>query len=73
MLKHLAGLGLKPRDYFQIVNSWLFAIIGGVILVRTWAAGGQVPAYVMGGAFLAYGIYRIRLIRGQLALRSKQR
>lgn len=68
-----SGLGLGPRDYFQMLTTGLFICIGGLILARSAFAHGPFQAYLVGALFVAFGVYRVRLIRGQLALRARSR
>ncbi len=50
------------RNYLEIASSVLFFILGAVILIRSVAETGLVMGVVVGGAFLAYGSYRLRCI-----------
>jgi len=53
---------LSARNYFEIVTSFLFFLLGLVILVRSIAQTGLILGMGVGAAFLAYGIYRLRFL-----------
>lgn len=61
------------RDIFQILVGVLSLAFGVVILARTLPQGVYLPALVSGGAFLAFGMYRLWLawVGWQLYLASK--
>jgi hypothetical protein len=46
------------RDGVQILLGLVMIPLGAVILGRTWMEGAFVPAVLIGGAFIAFGIYR---------------
>ena len=49
---------LKTIDYYQIIISALMIIFGIIILSRSMNLGIAIPQILVGGAFLAFGIYR---------------
>jgi len=53
---------LRAIDYFKILTTALMIVLGGLILIRSGMRGAPVGGYVMGVAFLAYGLYRSKLI-----------
>jgi len=53
---------LRPIDRFQVVTTALFIGLGIAIVVRAALLRAPVLAYVIGGAFAAYGLYRARFI-----------
>ncbi len=53
---------LSARNYFEIVTSFLFFFLGLVILVRSIAETGLILGMGVGAAFLAYGIFRLRVL-----------
>jgi hypothetical protein len=64
-------MSLSFRDKMQAVNTFLMAVLGCAIIVRTAAAAGPPQAYLMGAMFLAYAGYRARhIIRALRAGRS---
>jgi hypothetical protein len=63
---------LHPLEKFQIVTTGLFVVVGLLILARSFALGAPWPAYLLGVIFLAYGLYRRRLIRQTLDRRNSR-
>jgi hypothetical protein len=57
---------LRPIDRFQIVTTGLFIALGVVIVVRAGIRAAPWSSYLVGSLFVAYGLYRIRLIRRSL-------
>jgi hypothetical protein len=53
---------LTKRNYFEIISSFLFCILGLVILIRSLLETGFILGLGVGAAFLAYGIFRLRYI-----------
>jgi Na+/H+ antiporter NhaD/arsenite permease-like protein len=53
---------LSARNYFEIVTSFLFFFLGLVILVRSITETGLILGMGVGAAFLAYGIFRLRIL-----------
>ncbi len=49
-------------EYFKAFNSFLFIILGGVIILHSLFSVPTVPAVLAGGSFLGFGIYRIRFV-----------
>ncbi len=68
----LKGRQLPPpqkftlRDVLQILLGIIMVPLGLVILYRTWAAGAILPAILIGGAFIAFGIYRTLFAYGRI-------
>lgn len=54
--------GLRPVDRFQIITTGLILVLGATILVRAALRGAPLDSYGLGGAFVAYGLYRVRLV-----------
>ena len=63
---------LHPLEKFQIVTTGLFVVVGLLILARSFALGASWPAYLLGVVFVAYGLYRRRLIRQTLDRRNSR-
>jgi uncharacterized membrane protein HdeD (DUF308 family) len=57
-----ADYRISAKDYYQILSSALFIIIGITILVRSLQNSIVVIALLMGGGFLALGVYRLRFV-----------
>jgi hypothetical protein len=53
---------LSARNYFEVMSSLLFSILGLIILIRSIAETGLILGIGVGAAFLAYGIFRLRHI-----------
>jgi hypothetical protein len=53
---------LSARNYFEIVTSFLFFFLGAVILLRSITETGLILGMGVGTAFLAYGIFRLRIL-----------
>ena len=53
-------------DGVQILLGIIMTPLGAVILIRTWSAGAPVPATLIGGAFIAFGIYRTLFAWGRI-------
>ncbi len=53
---------ISRTDYYQIITSALMAIIGMTILSRSLSAGITLVSLLVGGGFLALGIYRLRFV-----------
>ena len=53
---------LSRRNYFEIIASFLFLILGLMILIRSLLETGFILGMGVGAAFLAYGIFRLRYI-----------
>jgi hypothetical protein len=51
------------RNHMEVAFSALFFLLGIVILIRSVAETGLVMGIVIGGAFLAYGSYRLRCVQ----------
>ncbi len=50
------------RNTMEIAFSLLFFALGMVILIRSIAETGLILGIFVGGAFLAFGVYRLRFI-----------
>lgn len=57
-----APLKLSARNYFEIATSLLFFFLGLVILIRSINETGQMLGVGVGGAFMAYGVFRLKHI-----------
>ena len=53
---------LSVRNYFEIVTSLLFLMLGSTILIRSISETGLVLGMGVGAAFLGFGIFRCRYI-----------
>ena len=62
--------GLSWRDRIQLVNSVLFCVVGGILILRFARGPAPWAAMVLGGLFLAFGAYRLGLARRELRKRS---
>jgi hypothetical protein len=65
------ALALSFRDVVQIVYTFLFVILGAIILVRAHRLGGSVPGIAVGGGLVAFGLYRLRFIIGYYLRRRR--
>ncbi len=54
------------QDVLQIIVGLLAIPLGAVILVRAWMLGGYLPAVLVGGAFLGFGVYRTLFAIGRI-------
>ncbi len=54
--------GGSARNYFEIAVTFLFIILGGIILVRSIRETGLFLGCVMGAAFLGYGAWRLKYV-----------
>ena len=64
--------GLSWRDRIQLVNSVLFCLLGGVLIVRFVRGPAPWAALLLGGLFLAFGVYRLTLARRELRKRNHE-
>ena len=64
--------GLSWRDRIQLVNSVLFCLVGGILIVRFFRGPAPWVALLLGGLFLAFGIYRLALARRELRKRNRE-
>jgi len=55
-------LKLSKRNYFEIVTSFLFFVLGLVIFIRSLRETGFILGMGVGVAFFAYGVFRLRYI-----------
>lgn len=53
---------LRFLDRFQIVTTFLFILLGGLILIRAALRAAPAFSFVIGAVFLAYGVYRARFV-----------
>lgn len=53
---------LSLRNHFEIITSFLFFTLGLTILIRSITETGLILGMGVGGAFLAYGVFRLRYI-----------
>jgi uncharacterized membrane protein HdeD (DUF308 family) len=54
------------KDALQILLGVLMIPLGALIFVRTWQLGAILPAILIGGAFLCFGVYRTLFAWGRL-------
>lgn len=52
--------GFSLRDRIFIIHTCLFILVGVAILIRSALGGLTLLAVVVGGGFLAFGVYRLR-------------
>ena len=64
--------GLSWRDRIQLVNSVLFCLLGGILIVRFIRGSAPWAALLLGGLFLAFGVYRLALARRELRKRNRE-
>ena len=64
--------GLSWRDRIQLVNSVLFCILGGILIARFVRGPAPWAALLLGGLFLAFGVYRLALARRELRKRNHE-
>lgn len=62
MLPEIPPEKLSFRGYFEIAASLLFFLLGLIILVRSLGETRLILGIAVGGAFLAYGVFRLRYI-----------
>ena len=62
--------GLSWRDRMKLVNSLLFCLVGGILIARYVRGPAPWVALLLGGLFLAFGLYRLALARRELRKRS---
>ncbi|GEM_PF-879185 len=55
---------LSFSDVVQIVYTFLFLILGVIILFRVIRLGGGPIGLGVGGGFVAFGLYRLRFLIG---------
>jgi hypothetical protein len=53
---------LCRSDYYQIVTSTLMLILGAVILIRSVSQNITIMTFLVGGGFLALGVYRLSFV-----------
>ena len=53
---------LSARNYFEIISSILFLVLGLIILIRSISETGLILGMGVGAAFLGYGFFRFRYI-----------
>jgi uncharacterized membrane protein HdeD (DUF308 family) len=54
------------KDGIQILFGLLMIPLGGIILYNTFVRGAAIPAVLIGGAFIAFGVYRVTFAWGRL-------
>ncbi len=54
------------RDAVQIAFGFIMIPLGLVILYNTLMRGAVIPALLIGGAFVAFGVYRLLFAWGRL-------
>jgi uncharacterized membrane protein HdeD (DUF308 family) len=63
---------LTGLDYFQLINSFIFVGLGGIILFRTLKAGMFWLPIIFALAFIGFGIYRLRFFFRYFKERGKK-
>jgi uncharacterized membrane protein HdeD (DUF308 family) len=53
---------LSKMDYYQIITSALMVILGAIILFRSLSQGIMLMPVLVGGGFLALGVYRLNFV-----------
>jgi hypothetical protein len=53
---------LNRTDYYQIVTSTLMVVLGAVILIRSMVGPITIMTLLVGGGFVALGIYRLNFV-----------
>ena len=53
---------MSARNYFEIISSLLFLVLGVVILIRSISETGLILGMAVGAAFVGYGLFRFRYI-----------
>ncbi len=53
---------LCRTDYYQIVTSVLMVILGAIILIRSVSGSIAIMTLLVGGGFLALGLYRLNFV-----------
>ncbi len=53
---------LSFQDVVQIVYTFLFVVLGAIILFRVIRLGGSPIGLGVGGGFVAFGLYRLRFV-----------
>lgn len=64
---------LSWRDWLLLVNSLLFCLIGCGLLFRFVAGQARPIMAILGGVFLAFGVYRLSLAGRELRKRGGSR
>ncbi len=54
------------RDLLQILLGLVMIPLGMMIMVNTLVRGAVVPALLIGGAFVAFGVYRTLFAAGRI-------
>jgi hypothetical protein len=53
---------LSKTDYYQIITSTMMVVLGAIILIRSVAGPITLMTLLVGGGFLALGIYRLNFV-----------
>jgi hypothetical protein len=53
---------LSARNYFEMISTLVFLLLGLTILIRSIAETGLILGMGVGAAFLGYGLFRLRYI-----------
>ena len=53
---------MSARNYFEIISSFVFLVLGLVILIRSISETGLMLGMGVGAAFVGYGLFRFRYI-----------
>jgi len=63
---------LSARNYFEIISSLLFLLLGSIILIRSISETGLILGMGLGSAFFGYGIFRLRYIWNYFSRRGEK-
>lgn len=61
---------LSWRDRIQLLNSVLFCVVGAGLLIRCVFGPGPLVLAILGSVFLAFGMYRLALVRREFEKRA---
>lgn len=61
-----APVKFTVRDALQILLGVVMIPLGAAILFNTLARGAVLPALLIGGAFIAFGVYRTLFAAGRI-------
>jgi len=69
--KRQSGSALSWRDRLQLVNSVLFCLVGGLVIVRSLRRDLSPTLVLLGIVFLVFGAYRLALARREWRKRKE--
>ena len=64
---------LGPRDYYQMLTTFLMAVLGVMAVIRAVSLHFLPPLLVLGLAMTGYAIYRAKMIVNSLTGRGSER